>query len=916
MTRSQAYPPSKHASSSMGQSPVHALDIESLLSRIAASSTGLSAVQAEARRKKFGANALPTRRPIPAWIMFLRQVANPIVLVLFVAAAISLLTGHAMDAAFIGGIVVINSLIGGFQECRADRSARALQQLLRTQAVVLRNDEPVEIDARELVPGDVVIMESGNRVPADLRLLWAHGLRVDESLLTGESLAVAKDFAATPLVDAPVAEQVNMAFAGTHVISGRAKGLVVATGQQTHVGSLALDVQEAPAGQTPLLLRLTRFTRAIGVVVLIASGLVGVAGVVLHGFRLADMFSFAVALAVSAIPEGLPVAITVALAIAAHRMSRRGVIVRRLHAVEGLGSCTMIASDKTGTLTCNELTVKEICLAHGPVYEVTGEGFSPVGIVRIRDVAESQLDRTRLEDLLRVAVLCNEGSFHRVDGHWAWHGDPTDVALLVAAHKGGIEPETQRGESPALEIFPFEPEHRFAASIHDARGDGLIAVKGAPERVLAMTADELPMKRCRVAEAERMAARGLRVLALASGQYDLASHSHVMPRDPHDLQFLGFVGMIDPLRAGARNAVEACDRAGIQVCMVTGDHPITAFAIARELGLASRPDQVVTGADLELATPSQLHGIVQSTRVFARVSPHQKLQIVEAAKRAGHLVAVTGDGVNDAPALRAANIGVAMGKMGTDVARESADLIISDDNFATIVAGVEEGRIAYDNIRKVVLLLASTGAAEVAMVALAVFAGTPMPLLPVQLLWLNLVTNGIQDVALAFEPGEDDIMSRRPRPTGERVFDRLMVVNTLTTAAVMGGLGFGAFLWMLESGWSEFAARNGLLLLMVLFEFVHIGNCRSERESAFHLSPLRSPFLLFGALGALAIHVTVMHLPCARTLLRVEPVSLQTWLALAGIALVPLVVMELQKLWRRRTAVALGPALPITVNAT
>lgn len=890
-------------SSPVTDQPQSALNliVDELLASLQSNSNGLSAEEAVRRLRDAGRNELPRHPPIPWWRILLRQLRNPIICILGLAAAAALVAGEPLDAAFIAGVVVLNSLIGGFQEFRADRSARALQQLLQIRAVVLRDGVPAEIDSREVVPGDIVLLESGNRVPADMRLLWTQALEIDESFLTGESLATAKDAQTQPPERAPAAEQANMAFAGSLVVRGRGRGLVTATGLQTEVGRLALDVMHAPVGQPPLLLRLERFTRALGVIVLIAAALVGAAGVLLHGFSHLEMFGFAVALAVSAIPEGLPVAITVALAVAAWRMARRGVIVRRLHAVEGLGSCTFVASDKTGTLTCNQLTVREIRLADGLVLEVTGEGFVPEGAVEMEGEPLKPGRRPAADDLLRAAVLCNEANLHRAGDRWSWHGDPTDVALLSAAHKAGWEAERVRDEFPLADQIPFEPERRYAATFHQQASGIQIVVKGAPERVLPMCDVDAIEKGRLLQEAETMAGRGLRVLALAERSTAEDQRDRGAPAEPGDLQFLGFAGMIDPLRPGAREAVCACTQAGIRVVMVTGDHPTTALAIARDLGLAERDEQVLSGNEVESAGMEQRAAIIERIRVFARVAPHQKLQIVQAAQFAGHLVAVTGDGVNDAPALRAANAGVAMGRSGTDVAREASDLIISDDNFATIVAGVEEGRVAYDNIRKVIFLLASTGAAEVAVVALAVLAGTPIPLLPVQLLWLNLVTNGIQDVALSLEPGEGDVMQRGPRPSRERIFDRLMVVNTLTSAAVMGIVGFGAFLWMLSAGWSDAAARNGLLLLMVLFEFVHIGNCRSETKSAFHLSPLRSPFLLFGALGALGLHAVMLYLPIGQKLLRTEPVPMKVWIALSALALLPMVALELQKIWRRQT---------------
>ncbi|MCI0461226.1 MAG: HAD-IC family P-type ATPase [Gemmataceae bacterium] len=898
----------------------HADDLRAVLEVLGADDNGLTEAEASARLASTGPNRLP-RRPPPTVLQLLgRQFRSPLIYLLGAAALVSLLIAHPLDAIFISIILVINAAIGGYQEWRAEQSTRALQQLLQTRAAVLREGEVREINAEAVVPGDIVWLESGNRVPADIRLLSAQGLEVDESLLTGESLGVIKDAAWRGETSTTVSDRRNMAHAGSMVIHGRATGVVVATGTQTVVGQLALDVLGAPAGKPPLLERMERFARAVVITIVVGVAVVALLGMVMHGYTLGQMVTFAVALAVSAVPEGLPAALTVALAIATHRMARRGVIVRRLAAVEGLGSCTLIASDKTGTLTCNELTVRAIRLAHGEAFAVTGEGFAPHGQVLCDGKPIEPGSHEALHRLARAAVLCNEADLHLRDGGWVWRGDPTDVALLALAHKLGWARETTLALHPQVNSIPFEPERQYAATYHRLDGGVRVFVKGAPERVLAMCDGPAspphpqPLSPQGRGEkhrsplspggrgvggegetAESMASQGYRVLALAEGPApDDLDPSQVPPR-PAGLMFLGFVGMLDPLRPGAREAVAACRAAGITICMVTGDHPATALAIARDLGLATRPDEVVPGRELEGKSAGELEESIRRARVFARVAPRQKLELVEAARRAGHYVAVTGDGVNDAPALRAANIGVAMGKGGTDVAREAAELVISDDNFATIVAGVEEGRVAYDNVRKVIYLLISTGVAEVLLVGLAVATGLPLPLLPVQLLWLNLVTNGIQDVALAFEPSEGGVLDRKPRPPHESVFDRLMIERTVVGAAVMGLLGWCAFVWMLQAGWGETSARNGLLLLLVLFESIHIGNCRSETKSALVLSPLRSPILLTGAVTALAVHVAAMHLPWTQGLLRIEPVDLLTWVGLLGLALTVFVALEIHK---------------------
>jgi len=619
------------------------------------------------------------------------------------------------------------------------------------------------------------------------------------------------------------------------------------------------------------------------------------------------MFLFGVALAVSAIPEGLPVALTVALAIGTTRMARRGVIVRRLTAVEGLGSCTLIASDKTGTLTCNELTVREVRLPDGSTYEVAGEGFVPEGRF-LRDSLPIEPDEgSRLADLARAVVLCNEADLHHVDGSWTWRGDPTDVALLTMAYKLGWRRDNSLELHPQVNDIPFEAERQFAASYHRIGPEIRAMVKGAPERVLEMCDGAAETIEDGRRLAHDMARSGYRVLAVAEGDAPEGLTDSDAPPQPAGLTFLGLVGMIDPLRPGVREAVAGARRAGVDTIMVTGDHPVTALAIARDLGLAETEEEVVTGAEMVEAGEDGLPGLLARARVFARVAPHQKLQIVEAARRAGHFVAVTGDGANDAPALKAANIGVAMGKAGTDVAREAAELVISDDHFATITAGIEEGRIAYDNIRNVIYLLVSTGAAEVVLVALAIINGMPIPLLPVQLLWLNLVTNGIQDVALAFEPGHHDVLRRSPRPPGEPIFNRLMIERTIVGALVIGVIGYGLFHWTIEQGWEPEHARNALLLLMVLFENVHLFNCRSETRSAFVLSPLQSPVLMVGMIAAFSVHVASLYMPWGQLLLSTQPVGAREWILLLGLSLTILVVMELHKLsWALRTG-ALAP---------
>jgi len=873
---------------------------------------GLGSEQARLRLAQHGPNVLPSA-PRPGVLEIgLRQLKSPLIYVLLAAAVAALALGDYGDAGFIGVVLLVNSCIGGWQEWHAERQSQALQRMLRVRATVLRDGRLVEVDAEEVVPGDVVALESGQRVPADLRLLEAHSLEIEESLLTGESLPVLKDARWSGPPTAQPAERRNMAFAGSTVTRGRGHGEVVATGLGTVVGRLAVTMTETERGTPPLVERMERFSKAIAVAVLGSVIVLGAIGVLVHGRGVAQMFMFGVALAVSAIPEGLPVALTVALAIGARRMASRGAILRRLPAVESLGSCTMVASDKTGTLTCNELTVRAVQLADGRRFEVTGAGYDPRGdIVAENPATDGAGSDAQLHALMDVAVACNEADLVEQDGGWSWRGDPTDVALLVLARKAGVGRDPLQLDRPRVGMIPFEPEHRFAASFHATQSGTWVAVKGAPERVLEMCRDDGPSRSAVLESAARLAAGGYRVLALASGCLPRQLSPVETPVEPCDLEYLGLLGLIDPLRPGVREAIGRCREAGIRVVMVTGDHPLTALAIARDLDIGDGPGHVLTGQELEGEAKSRLRAALDSVTVFARVTPAQKLELVEVAQEAGHFVAVTGDGVNDAPALRRANVGIAMGRGGTDIAREASDLVLSDDNFATIVNGIEEGRVAYQNIRNVIYLLIAAGIAEVATLGLAVVVGLPLPLLPAQLLWLNIVTNGIQYVALAFERGHGDVLDAPPRRPDESVFDRLMIERGLLGGAWMAVVGFAAFVLMLESGLPLETARSHLLLLMVLMQNVDAFNARSETVSVFRNPLSNNPLLAVGVAAALLLHVGAMYLPLMQRVLAVGPITADEWMFFPAVALSLLAVMELHKLawkWRQRND---GPRRPL-----
>ncbi|MBW1938079.1 MAG: HAD-IC family P-type ATPase [Deltaproteobacteria bacterium] len=880
---------------------------DGVLTALRSSHHGLSRLEAATRLEQYGRNALPRAKPSGIVRVFLHQFISPLIYVLVAAALFSLAIQEWSDAGFIGAVLVVNAIIGTIQEYTAQHAAGALQQLVTSTSRVLREGDTHEINAEELVPGDIVLVESGDRIPADLRLLDCHDLEVDESLLTGESVAVLKDADTILTADNALGDRINMAFAGTMVNRGRGLGVVVGTALDTELGRIAEAVLYKRAAKAPLLVRMEKFTQWVAILVGVAALLM--AGVALmRGMPLGEIFLLAVALAVSAIPEGLPVALTVALAIGMRRMARRNVIVRRLVAVEALGSCTFIATDKTGTLTVNQLTARRIAFPCREVWEVTGESAEPEGTIVTSRGTPSPEEETLLQLLCRAAVLANEGFLGHRDRGWAYHGDAVDVALLVMAHKAGIIKAETANAFPEIASIPFESEHLFSASLNEVNGAQYAFVKGALERLLPMCSTmSAPGQAVKLdpslleEHVHSMAGKGYRIIALAAGEIALGPQEVFSEEHLKELTLIGLVGMIDPLRAEAKTAVVDCREAGVEVGMITGDHPATSLAIARELELANSTEQVVTGPELRQAVDNAaMDRLTRRARVFARVEPQQKLDIVQSLQRNGHFVAVSGDGANDAPAMRTAQVGVAMGKSGTDVARETADLILTDDNFASIVAGIEEGRIAYANVRKVIFLLISTGTAELVLFTLALLTGLPLPLLAVQLLWLNLVTNGIQDVALAFEPAEGNELRHPPRPPREPIFNRLMVERVVLSALVMGSVAFFLFQWLLNSGYTVDEARNGTLLLMVLFENVHVFNCRSETCSAFRLNPLRNPLLLFGTAAAQLVHIGAMYTPWISDVLRIQPVSGQYWLDLLGLALTVLVAIELHKAVRSR----------------
>lgn len=874
----------------------HTLDAAQTLKELEASESGLDTGEVRNRLKKFGRNVLPCRRRLTLLEIVLRQFLSPLIYVLIAAGVLSVVLGKYEDAIFIGVILFVNALIGAVQESKAETSAEALQQMIKVRATIRRDGRTSDVDAEELVPGDLVYLESGDMVPADLRLLKTNGFKVEEAILTGESVAVEKVSGRIFEASVGVGDRLNMAFAGTLVSSGRAQGVVVNTGLKTEIGQISEQLTEVGASKAPLVTRMERFARMVSIVVLVACSVLGVLGYI-GGIAIEEIFFFAVAIAVSAIPEGLPIAMTVALSIGTSRMAKRNVIVRKLTAVEGLGSCTMIATDKTGTLTVDQQTVKKVVLPDGRIFDFSGSGYNGEGKVTDENgMPVSYETHDELAEFIRASVICNEAHLERDGEEWLHQGDAVDAALLAMAYKAGTSPAAIRREANIKSTIPFESSRKFAASYFTQNDMLCIAVKGAAEVIIdsANNIDESSIYR----QVNKLAEQGFRVLAVAGSEVNSITEDTLPP-----LRFFGLVALIDPPRLEVKESIDLCHNAGIEVCMITGDHPGTALAIAKELHIADSTDQLVTGIELESLTDGYdvaLSEIIKNKRVFARVSPTQKQQIVAAFQQYGHFVAVTGDGVNDAPALKTGNIGVAMG-YGTDVAKGVASIILTDNNFTSIAAGVEEGRITYANLRKIIYFLISTGAAEILMITLALLAGTPLPFLPLQILWLNLVTNGIQDKGLAFEKGEKNVMLQGPRDPLERVFNRQMIRQTLIASTVMALLTFGLWYHLINHLlWDVAEARNTILLLMVLLQNFHLFNTRSEHASVFSI-PLKSNlWLIGGVVLAQVVHIISMQIPLMQNLLGIQPVSYVNWLKLLGTAALIVVALEVYKWFSRK----------------
>ncbi|MGB9494340.1 MAG: cation-transporting P-type ATPase [Azonexus sp.] len=860
--------------------------------------SGLSDVEAADRLTRHGPNRLTEAPGKPAWKRFAEQLAQPLVLVLIAAGLVTSALGEWVDASVIFGVVLVNAVIGYWQEAKAEGALAALARSVATPVTVRRDSRRLKLDASQLVPGDVVLLAAGDRVPADLRLIHQRELHADESMLTGESLPVDKHTGAMP-DETLLAERRNMAYAGATIVAGQGAGLVIATGDKTETGRIAGLIASAPELATPLTRKMATFSNwllwAIGGLALLTVA-VGLA----RGAPPFEMFMAAVALAVGAIPEGLPAAVTVTLAIGVGRMAKRRAIIRRLAAVETLGSTTVICSDKTGTLTENAMTVRAI-FSGDRHFTVNGHGYSPEGEIRHDGIAAA-CDGA-LRECLVAGALCNDAGLTKSGHHWTITGDPTEAALLVAARKGGLDENTLQALFTRQDELPFDASRQYMATLHAVEDEHVVYVKGALERLLPRCTDQLsaggqpetldPAQIESVAEG--FAAQGMRVLLLAR---------RVMPRAElsddclQELSLIGLVGMIDPPRKAAISAIRNCHSAGIRVKMITGDHAVTALAIARQIGLSA--ERALTGRELALLDEDALALAAHETDVFARVEPEQKLRLVRALQARGEVVAMTGDGVNDAPALKQANIGIAMGLGGTEVAKEASAMVLTDDNFASIEAAVEEGRGVWDNLVKFITWTLPTNFGEGLVIVAAILFGSSLPITPLQILWINMTTAVLLGLTLAFEPIERGIMHRPPRRLEMPVLDGALIRRIVLVSLLLLAGAFGLYLYELEQGSSLAEARTVAVNVFVMVEMLYLFNCRSLTRSFWSLGIFSNLWVWGGIAAMLALQLLLTYWAPLNATFQTAPIGFVQWLQIIAFALFSSLVIALEKRWTRR----------------
>ncbi len=864
-------------------------DLAELFKQLETDEKGLTLKEANNRILKYGLNELPKKKKDSIVKIFFSEFKDPIVIILLFAAFASFIVGEIIDAVAIIIIILVDIIIGTIEENKANNTAASLENLVRVKNHVLRDGEVVALDSTKITLGDIVLLESGSKISADMRIIEAHNLTVDESILTGESLTVAKNNATIDNDSVPISLQTNMLFAGTNVVTGRAKALVVGIGLKTEIGHIADTLNNTIEEKSPLTIRVEKFSKQISLIILIIA-LIVMGLLISKNMPFHQIFLAVIALSVSAMPEGLPLALTMALTIASNKMAKENVIVRKLNSVESLGSCTVIASDKTGTLTVNEQTAKKILLPDNTSYDITGSGYFEKG-----EVIGDHLDYAK--ELAFYGVLNNEAEIkaNKV------LGDSIDIAFLVLGKKLNIETDNIK----IIDRIPYESDNKYSAVFYEKDGETYCTIKGSLEKVSSFCErinliDKKLDTNILERQNEKLAGEGYRVIALANGK--VKKKDNYTEEDIKKLTFMGFVGFIDPTRKEVVPAIAECVSAGIKVLMITGDHPLTAYKIAQELNLTQDYNEVTTGEEVAANLDKGIEtfdAFVKTKKVFTRVTPLQKLAIVDSLKRSGEFIAVTGDGVNDAPALKSANIGIAMGS-GTDIARETANMIIMDDNFNSIVSGIREGRIAYANIRKIIFFLISCGLAEVLFFCLSIFANMDMPLVALQLLWLNVVTDGIQDISLSFEKGEKNIMHLKPRNPQEPLFDKALLKRIAFSGLWIGIMVFILWYYLVNIMNMDLRiARGYVMASMAFIQNIHVLNCRSETESTFTISLKSNILVLFGILASIGLQIIVMENNFLSSILQTTSISFWHMIYLLIFSLSILVIMEIYKLIKK-----------------
>ena len=877
----------------------HTLTEEEALKKLETTENGLDESEVKKRQEQYGLNELPHKKQDSILKILISQFQNPIELILVITLIINIVFQEWPDAIALGIIIAVDVIMGTYQEWRARKDADALISMIRVTSKVIRNGKEYEINSNEVTVGDILVLESGDKIPADARILECHNFQVDESALTGESLAENKHTGVLP-IETHLADRENYLYAGTSVVTGRARAVVTAIGISTEIGKIADKVTNTEDEKSPLTIRIEKFSKQISVIIAVVAIITAFVMIITNDYTIKDVFTDStvfrtimlsvVALAVSAMPEGLPLALTMALTIASKRMAKKNVIVKKLNAVESLGSCTVIASDKTGTLTVNEQTAKEIVLANGERFTISGTGYNGEG--KVTPVGDADIEGARY--LAWLGAMNNEAHLEYEKNEWKAFGDSIDIAFLAMAAKIEVERKPK-----ILETIPYESENQYSAVFYEKDGKTWCTVKGSLEKVMGFSEENKKYEKVN----EELTGKGYRVIALADGPVKGTTKNAIK-----DLTFTGMVAFIDPIREEVKDSIEECVRAGIKVCMVTGDHPLTAFAIANDLGLCKTKEEVATGADVEKYRKmgeAKFDKFVSKIKVFSRVTPMDKLDIVNSYKRQGEFVAVTGDGVNDAPAIKAANIGIAMGS-GTDVAKETASMIVADDNFTSIVAGVKEGRTAYSNIRKITLFLLACGLGEVCFFLLSVAFGMDAPLVAIQLLWLNMVTDGIQDIALSFEKAEDDIMDEPPRSTKESLFSKDLMIEVLILGLTIAGMIFGVWYFLIETkvkpevpGWTVEKARAVVMMLMVFIQNINVLNCRSEKRSVFKESLRDNPLVIITIISSIALQIIMGEIGITAKFLKVKPLDPLWIVQLLVMSFGIIVVFEIYKLIHR-----------------